>query len=106
MPDDYTLKDRISDLGNSIAEQFKNIARQLEIIEGKLDGKASLSQLAELEDRLTKSLDRHDSRIVELEKQSWGSIATSKAQKFWLSLAFGGVLTSVSTLVWLAVGGH
>lgn len=104
--DDYTLKDRIRDLGDSIADQFKNLARQLEIIEGKLDGKASLGQLSELEDRVTKSLDRLDGRVTELERQNWGSAAISRYQKFLLTLACCGGVVAVIELVRLAAGGH
>lgn len=107
MSDDYTLKDRIRDLGDSISEQFKNIARQLEIIEQKLDGKASLGQLAEAEDRVMKILERHEGRLTDLEKQNWGSAAVSKYQRWAangvLLLASGGV----SALIYLAFsGGH
>lgn len=106
MTDDYGLGARIRDLADSISEQFKNIARQLEIIDGKLDGKASLSQLQQVEDRVNKSLEKHEARLMDLEKQNWGSAAVSRMQKFYISLAFGGGLTAIATLVWLAVGGH
>lgn len=106
MADDYGLGDRIRDLADSISTQFKNLARQLEIIEGKLDGKASLGQLSDLEERLTKTLDKHDSRLTDLERQNWGTAAISRYQKFLISLALGGGLSAIATLVWLAVGGH
>lgn len=102
MADDYTLKDRITDLGNSIADQFKTLARQLEIIDEKLDGKASLAELSKLEDRLTKILDRHDKEIGELQKDSSGSLAVSKYKQFWIGLMCSGL---IGTLLYIAAWG-
>ena len=95
----YTVKELIGMLEKTISDQMNTIITRLDVIDHKLDEKATNTRAEALEKRLAAT----DERVARLELRSAGLEAVSKFQRWLIGTACAGVIT---TLIYIAAGGH
>lgn len=97
--DGYTIKERIEDLAQTIAQQLGSIVVQLDKIERKLDDKSSNERVNAVERRLGE----FEERLGRVELAAAGVAAVSTFQR-WI---VGGVGAAViGSLIYVLLGAH
>lgn len=99
---EYDIKELLDKLSSAIEKQMTEVKASLDAIAMKLDDKASNVRVEAIEKRLVAV----EERLSHLELSTAGSAAVSVYQRWIFGTIGVGVLGAISTLVWLAAGGH
>ena len=106
------FKDLLDDLNKSLTGQFAALALKLDELNRKLDGKADISRVIEVEkklafteERIEKRFDGVDVRLGRLELVAAGQAAVSKYKWAFVTIVLA-LITAVSYIVSIALGGH
>jgi hypothetical protein len=112
----FTVKELLSMLEQSISNQIATVSNKLDAISARLEDKADRSRVHELDSRLAalelvalrqggpvaRMVETNDARLNALELRAAGAVALSSWQRWFFGVVVVGLIGALATIAWLA----